>query len=98
VTPERTVHSDMVEVTVEPLWRLKIRFTEGPTVTVRFDPGYFVGTFEPLRDPQLFNQASVDQGVIIWPGGIELTADAISDRIKHRGEWVLFSPRPGSLA
>ena len=90
-------------MTAEPGWRLKIRFADGTAFTIRFDPGYFVGVFEPLCDPQLFNRvavdrASADRGVITWPGGIELTADAISRRIKHRGEWVLFSPRPNLLA
>ena len=55
-------------MTAEPAWRLKIDFAEGTSISIRFDPGYFVGVFEPLLDPQLFNRVSVERGRLTWPG------------------------------
>ncbi len=89
---------DVVEVTPESGWLLKVRFADGLTGTVRFDPGYFTGVFEPLRDPQFFNRVFVDRGAVAWPGDLDLAPDAMYREIQNHGEWILSSPLRDALA
>lgn len=91
------MHWDVVEVTPESGWLLKVRFADGLTGTVRFDPEYFTGVFEPLRDAQFFNRVFVDRGAVAWPGDIDLAPDAMYREIQNRGEWILSSPAPVSV-
>ena len=50
----------------------------------------FGPVFEPLRDPALFRQVSVDEfGAVCWPNGADLAPDAMYEEIKAHGVWVL---------
>jgi hypothetical protein len=89
---------DVVDVTPETGWLLTVRFADGLTGTVRFDPSYFTGVLQPLRDPQFFNQVFVDRGAVAWPGDIDLAPDAMYREIQDHGEWVLFSQLRDALA
>ena len=44
--------------------------------------------FEPLRDPQLFAEVSIDHGAVTWPGELDLAPDAMYDGIKATGSWT----------
>ena len=68
---------------------LKVRFLDGLSGVVRFDPSFLYGVFEVLKDPSLFSQAYVEHGVVTWPGDLDLAPDAMYDEIKKNGEWVL---------
>jgi hypothetical protein len=89
---------DVVEVTPESGWRLKVRFADGLAGTVRFDSSYFTGVFEPLRDPQFFNRVFVDHGAVAWPGELDLAPDAMYREIQNHGEWILSSQLRDALA
>lgn len=72
-------------------WRITVRFADGTSGTVdltRLLFGPNPGVFESLRDPALFARVSVDEGVVTWPGGLDLAPDATYDAISHTGEWV----------
>jgi len=47
------------------------------------------GLFASLRDPAVFNQASVELGAVTWPGKIDLAPDAVHEEIKKNGVWRL---------
>ena len=80
---------DVVEVTPEPDWCLRVRFADGLRGRVRFAPDYFTGVFEVLRDPERFRQVFVDQGAVAWPGDLDLAPDAMHRAIQEHGEWLL---------
>ena len=72
---------DVVEVTPEPDYCLFVKFKDGLTGRVRFEPEELTGALEPLRDVQFFNRVYIDLGAIAWPGEIDLAPDAMHARI-----------------
>jgi hypothetical protein len=66
-----------------------VRFTDGLSGEVRFNPEHLSGVFEPLKDPAYFKQVYVDHGAVAWPGQIDLAPDAMYKEIKAKGVWVL---------
>ena len=59
-------------------FRLEIVFVDGRAVEVALGDRLFGPLFEPLRDPCLFNQVTVDQfGAVCWPNGADLAPDAL---------------------
>jgi CubicO group peptidase (beta-lactamase class C family) len=71
---------------------LRVRFVDGTEGTVdlsRLITGKDAGVFATLRDPELFGQASLDYGAVVWPGELDLAPDAMYDAIKAHGRWVL---------
>ncbi len=82
-------HWDVVEVEVVGDLLLRVRFTDGLTGQVRFEPSHLTGVFAALKERALFTQVFVDHGAVAWPGDIDLAPDAMYQAIKTRGEWVL---------
>ena len=71
-------------VSVEPLpgYRLSVAFADGVQGEVDLSKRLFGPVFEPLRDPELFRQAGIDEfGVVCWPNGADLAPDALYDII-----------------
>jgi hypothetical protein len=61
-----------------PNWVLDIVFTNGTKCTISMKDRLFGPVFEPLRNPQFFAQATVDEyGAVCWPNGADLAPDAI---------------------
>jgi len=59
-------------------WLLEVVFADGTQCTVSMKERLFGPVFEPLRDPNLFSRATVDEfGAICWPNGADLAPDAI---------------------
>ena len=78
-----------------PGHRLRVRFaddTEGEVDIASFIFAKDAGAFERLRDPLEFAQAYVDDGVVAWPGGLDLAPDAMYDDIKRVGHRVAGQP------
>ena len=92
------MHWDVVEVKPEQEWVVFVRFADGVTGRVRFEPDYFTGVFEPLRDPTVFRSVYIDHGAVAWPGEIDLAPDAMYREIRAHGEWVLTSRVADSVA
>jgi len=71
-------------------YRLKVRFIDGTEGTVAM-AGLILdehaGVFASLRDPAIFAKVSVEMGVTVWPGEIDLAPDAMYEEIKKHGEW-----------
>lgn len=80
---------DVVEVISEAHLTLSVRFADGLSGKVRFLPSHLMGVFAPLKQADFFKQVFVNDGVVTWPGDIDLAPDAMHDEIEHHGEWVL---------
>lgn len=71
-------------VSVEPLpgYRLQVTFADGVHGEADLSERLFGPIFEPLRDPEVFAQATIDEfGVVCWPNGADLAPDALYDTI-----------------
>jgi len=68
---------------------LQVEFADGIKGIVKFLPSHLTGVFERLKDSELFAQATVEHGTVIWPGDLDLAPDAMYDVLKNQGEWVL---------
>jgi len=68
---------------------LKVRFVDGVEGVVRFGPGFFRGVFAHLIEPARFAEASIDMGVVTWPGELDLAPDRMHRDIVANGECVL---------
>jgi hypothetical protein len=80
---------DVIEVKVTENLSLYVRFADGTNGQVRFMPQHLTGIFEPLKNPQFFNQVFIDSGVVAWPNEVDLAPDAMYQEIKKHGEWIL---------
>src|SRR6516162_5157901 len=80
---------DVTEVKVAGDHALWVRFRDGVEGAVKFTPGFFRGVFSHLEDQVQFQQVMLVDGVVTWPGDLDLAPDAMHKEIKARGEWVL---------
>lgn len=81
-------------VEVRPLsdYRLFVRFVDGTSGEVDAAPmllGPKPGVFERLRDPSEFARVFIDNGVVAWPGELDLAPDAMYDSIRASGRHVV---------
>lgn len=79
----------VVKVEVQSDFNLRVWFCDGLEGEVEFLPSAFQGVFTGLKDPQAFRQARVRDGVLTWPGELDLAPDAMHDAITRHGKWVL---------
>jgi Protein of unknown function (DUF2442) len=72
-----------VSVKAEVDWKLEIAFSDGTRGTVSLKDRLFGPVFEPLKDPKLFAQVTVDEfGAVCWPNGADLAPDALYAKLK----------------
>ena len=81
---------DVVEVSAEKYLILSVRFADGLVGRVKFLPQRLKGVFAVLKDKEFFNKVFVDDGVVTWPGELDLAPDAMHAEIKKNGEWILL--------
>ena len=64
---------------------LCLRFDDGVTRTIDFEPLLAGELFGPLRDPDLFAQVSLDPEVhtIVWPTGADFDPATLHDWPEH---------------
>ena len=82
----------VTDLRVLPGHRFHVRFidgTEGEVDVSRFVFAADAGVFVALRDPAAFAQAYVDEGVVTWPGELDLAPDAMYDEIRANGRWIV---------
>ncbi|MBI5816136.1 MAG: DUF2442 domain-containing protein [Nitrospinae bacterium] len=73
----------VIKVSVLSGYRLYVEFEDGVKGVISLDNDLFGPVFEPLKDPQYFAKAAIDEfGVICWPNGADLAPDAIYDDLK----------------
>ena len=59
--------------------RLRLTFSDGLVRELDFAGALDTGVLEPLKDPKLFAQVSVDPvaGTVVWPNGVDLDPDVL---------------------
>ena len=73
----------IVSVAAKDDYCLEVRFADGTCGTVCLRERLFGPVFEPLRDPALFRQVSLDAfGAPCWPNGADLAPDALYRQIR----------------
>ena len=80
---------DVTEVKVIANHILRVHFKDGCEGQVKFLPTFFRGVFQHLEDKTQFQKVMVVDGVVTWPGELDLAPDAMYQEIKAFGEWVL---------
>jgi len=81
----------VVDVRVLPAYRLTVRFADGTVGEVdlsRLVLGPSAGIFAALRNLAVYAQATVEDGVVTWPGDLDLAPDAMYDAIRTQGRWA----------
>jgi tRNA U34 5-methylaminomethyl-2-thiouridine-forming methyltransferase MnmC len=74
-------------VSVRPLedYQLEVTFDDGTCGTASLKDRLFGPVFEPLRNPEFFRQAFVDEfGAVSWPNGADLAPDALYEQIRSK--------------
>jgi hypothetical protein len=80
---------DVTDVMVTADNTLFVRFQDGVQGTLEFANSFFYGVFERLKDPNEFRQVRVVDGVVTWPGELDLAPDAMHAEIQKTGKWEL---------
>ena len=74
---------------VKPLdgYRLWVRFQDGRVGTIELVNELWGPMFEPLKDPDLFFQASVNSELetVTWPNGADLAPEFLYQRAAQHG-------------
>ena len=83
------MYYDIAEVKPGADFTLTVRFTDGLSGRVQFLPSFFRGVFAHLKDATQFADVHLVDGVVTWPGELDLAPDAMHSAIKTHGEWVL---------
>ena len=67
----------VVGVLVHPPYTLDVTFDDGTVRRIDLEPELDGEVFEPLRDPALFAQVTVDDeaGTVVWPNGADLAPE-----------------------
>lgn len=80
---------DVTDVKVVGEFALAVRFQDGVEGAVKFLPSFFRGVFTHLANLTEFQKVAVVDGVVTWPGELDLAPDAMHAEIKRSGEWLL---------
>lgn len=68
---------------VKPNFILHLTFANKTSGDVSLADRLFGPMFEPLRDPNFFAQAELDEfGTVYWPNGADLAPDALYQKVK----------------
>ena len=78
-------------------YALCLRFDDGTTRTIDFEPILAGELFGPLRDPKLFAQVSLDPEVhtIVWPTGADFDPATLHDWPAHEAAFKAAAKRWG---
>lgn len=82
---------DVVEVKPFGSRVLAVTFSDGLTGTICLASSFCTGVFQPLLDDRLLEQATVENGVVVWPNGLDLAPDTMYREIKksHSHHYVV---------
>jgi hypothetical protein len=83
---------DVAEVSVEPGYRLSVRFFDGTTgivdlTTLLTSP--CMGVFAVLADPERFAKVGVELGAVTWEDGLDLAPDAMYQALRSGPVWIV---------
>jgi hypothetical protein len=85
--PRRVAHMEVLSG-----FRLRVGFndrTEGTVELADFLNSASAGVFAALRDENLFRQARVELGAVVWPDDLDLAPDAMHREIREHGTWIV---------
>ena len=71
----------ILRMNVLPNYRLELTFVDGSHGVVDLSEMPFIGVFEPLADPGYFAQAVLENGVVVWPCGVDIAPDALHEKV-----------------
>jgi hypothetical protein len=76
----RVVHFEIVAP-----YTLRVHFDDDTAQTINFEPALAGDLYAPLRDLNLFNQASIDPEVqtLVWPNGADFDPATLHDWPSH---------------
>ena len=74
---------DVLEVKYIAGRELAIRFADGLFGILHIDRSFCTGVFELLQNDDLVICAEVDNGVLVWPNGLDLAPDTMYYEIKR---------------
>lgn len=80
---------EVADVRLESEFVLWVRFKDGVEGLVKFMPSAFRGVFSKLNQHAEFARVSVVDGVVTWPGELDLAPDTMHEHIARHGEWVV---------
>lgn len=67
-------------------YHLRVTYEDGTSGVVDLSDRLFGPMFEPLRDPDYFALAYIDEfGAVCWPNGADLAPDALYEVLKSAG-------------
>lgn len=84
-----SMHWDVTEAIIQDNTSVWVRFRDGREGIVQFMPTAFRGVFAGLREPGAFKQVRIEDGVLTWPGDLDLAPDAMHAAICDNGKWIL---------
>ena len=74
---------DVVDVYPVASRELGVRFEDGLSGILRIDQSFCTGVFKPLLDDTVVSEALIDNGVLVWPNGLDLAPDTLYWEIKN---------------
>jgi hypothetical protein len=76
-------------------YTLQIRFDDGLTRLIDFEPILEGELFGPLRDPSIFAQAGIDADVhtLVWPSGADFDPAILHDWPEHEAAFKAAARR-----
>ncbi|CAB3789431.1 DUF2442 domain-containing protein [Pararobbsia alpina] len=72
---------NVTALTVLPGHRLEVGFADGLRGVVDMSKDDFRGVFAPLADESYFALATIRDGVVVWPNGVDIAPDAMYDEV-----------------
>jgi hypothetical protein len=61
-----------VAVEVLPPYGIRVTFDDGVVHDTDLAGDLWGPMFEPLKDPVYFSRVTVDDGIVVWPNGVDL--------------------------
>jgi len=74
----------ITQLKVLPDYRLEVVFRDGTSGIVDLSNEPFDGVFMPFAEPDFFEQATLENGVVVWTGGLDIAPDAMYHEIKEK--------------
>lgn len=71
----------VTELKILPGHRLDVAFADGLRGVVDMSNDRFIGVFAPLAEESYFALATIVDGVVVWPNGVDIAPDAMYDEV-----------------
>ena len=83
----------VVRAKYEGSFRIHLTFNDNLQGAVDLQSWLQGPIFEPLKDPQYFQQFFVDGGTVVWPNGADIAPETLYEAVKHA---LAAQPRAGA--